>query len=63
MMLTVTLNVVGLPLEGIAFIAAIDRIIDMVRTLTNVTGDMMVARVVAKSENLLVEDELLEEKA
>lgn len=52
-MLTVTLNVVGLPLEGIAFIAAIDRIIDMVRTLTNVTGDMMVARVVAKSENLL----------
>ncbi|MAK70572.1 MAG: dicarboxylate/amino acid:cation symporter, partial [Idiomarinaceae bacterium] len=42
---------------------AIDRIIDMVRTLTNVTGDMMVARVVAKSENLLVEDELLEEKA
>ena len=62
-MLTVTLNVVGLPLEGIAFIAAIDRIIDMVRTLTNVTGDMMVARVVAKSENLLVEDELLEEKA
>lgn len=55
-MLTVTLNVVGLPLEGIAFIAAIDRIIDMVRTLTNVTGDMMVARVVARSENLLVEE-------
>jgi Na+/H+-dicarboxylate symporter len=62
-MLTVTLNVVGLPLEGIAFIAAIDRIIDMVRTLTNVTGDMMVARVVAKSENLLVDDELVEEQA
>lgn len=55
-MLTVTLNVVGLPLEGIAFIAAIDRIIDMVRTLTNVTGDMMVARVVAQSEDLLVEE-------
>ena len=55
-MLTVTLNVVGLPLEGIAFIAAIDRIIDMVRTLTNVTGDMMVARVVARSEKLLTEE-------
>lgn len=52
-MLTVTLNAVGLPLEGIAFIAAIDRIIDMARTMTNVTGDMMVARVVARSENLL----------
>ena len=30
-MLTVTLSAVGLPLEGIAFIAAIDRIIDMMR--------------------------------
>lgn len=55
-MLTVTLNVIGLPLEGIAFIAAVDRIIDMVRTLTNVTGDMMVSRVVARSENLLQDD-------
>ncbi|MGS0730665.1 dicarboxylate/amino acid:cation symporter, partial [Shewanella sp. 0m-11] len=36
-MLTVTLGVVGLPLEGIAFIAAVDRIIDMIRTATNVT--------------------------
>lgn len=49
-MLTVTLNAVGLPLEGIAFIAAIDRIIDMMRTTTNVTGDMMVALVVGRSE-------------
>lgn len=49
-MLTVTLNAVGLPLEGIAFIAAIDRIIDMMRTATNVTGDMMVALVVGRSE-------------
>ncbi|MED5526392.1 MAG: dicarboxylate/amino acid:cation symporter [Pseudomonadota bacterium] len=49
-MLTVTLNAVGLPLEGIAFIAAIDRVLDMMRTATNVTGDMMVALVVGKSE-------------
>ncbi|EKE71683.1 dicarboxylate/amino acid:cation symporter [Gallaecimonas xiamenensis] len=49
-MLTVTLNAVGLPLEGIAFIAAIDRILDMMRTATNVTGDMMVALVVGNSE-------------
>lgn len=44
-MLTVTLNAVGLPLEGIAFIAAIDRVLDMMRT-----GDMMVALVVGKNE-------------
>ncbi|MGZ9899034.1 dicarboxylate/amino acid:cation symporter [Shewanella gaetbuli] len=52
-MLTVTLGAVGLPLEGIAFIAAIDRVIDMVRTATNVTGDMMTAVVVGKSEGQL----------
>ncbi|MCW3172637.1 dicarboxylate/amino acid:cation symporter [Shewanella subflava] len=52
-MLTVTLGVVGLPLEGIAFIAAIDRIIDMIRTATNVTGDMMTAVVIGKSEGQL----------
>ncbi|MGB0895345.1 MAG: dicarboxylate/amino acid:cation symporter [Parashewanella sp.] len=52
-MLTVTLNVIGLPLEGIAFIAAIDRVIDMIRTATNVTGDMMTAVVVGKSEGQL----------
>ncbi|MFQ6371192.1 dicarboxylate/amino acid:cation symporter [Shewanella sp. YIC-542] len=49
-MLTVTLGVIGLPLEGIAYIAAIDRVIDMARTCTNITGDMMTAVVVGKSE-------------
>lgn len=52
-MLTVTLSVVGLPLEGIAFIAAVDRIIDMMRTATNVTGDTMVALVIGRSEGLV----------
>jgi Na+/H+-dicarboxylate symporter len=52
-MLTVTLTAVGLPLEGIAFIAAVDRIIDMMRTATNVTGDMAVTAAVARSENML----------
>lgn len=55
-MLTVTLTVVGLPLEGIAFIAAIDRVVDMIRTTTNVTGDATVALVVATQEQLLVGD-------
>lgn len=49
-MLTVTLNVIGLPLEGIAFIAAVDRIIDMMRTATNVTGDMAVSVVLGRQE-------------
>ncbi|KFZ38225.1 amino acid:proton symporter [Shewanella mangrovi] len=49
-MLTVTLSAIGLPLEGIGFIAAIDRVIDMARTCTNITGDMMTAVVVGKSE-------------
>ncbi|RLV61518.1 dicarboxylate/amino acid:cation symporter [Parashewanella curva] len=56
-MLTVTLGVIGLPLEGIAFIAAIDRVIDMIRTATNVTGDMMTAVVVGKSEGQLDEEQ------
>lgn len=54
-MLTVTLAAVGLPLEGIAFIAAVDRVIDMMRTATNITGDMVVTTVVARSENLIGE--------
>ncbi len=56
-MLTVTLSVVGLPLEGIAFIAAVDRIVDMMRTATNVTGDLMVARVIGYQEQLLLTNE------
>lgn len=57
-MLTVTLSAVGLPLEGIAFIAAIDRVVDMMRTATNVTGDMAVSLVVAKSEGMVDEERL-----
>lgn len=55
-MLTVTLSVVGLPIEGIAFIAAVDRIIDMMRTTTNVTGDTMVALVIGRSEGLVTSE-------
>lgn len=54
-MLTVTLNAVGLPLEGIAIVAAIDRIIDMMRTATNITGDAVTALVVARSEGLVLD--------
>lgn len=56
-MLTVTLTAVGLPLEGIAFIAGVDRILDMMRTTTNITGDMVVSSVIARSEGLMQNQE------
>jgi len=54
-MLTMVLTSVGLPLEGVALIAGIDRILDMARTSLNVTGDAACAVVVAKTEGELVE--------
>ncbi|MDP3405932.1 MAG: dicarboxylate/amino acid:cation symporter [Brevundimonas sp.] len=54
-MLTLTLSTAGLPLEGIGYIVAIDRIIDMMRTATNVTGQMLVPVLVAKEEGILDE--------
>lgn len=51
-MLSMVLMQVGLPVEGIAMIIGIDRLLDMLRTAVNITGDAAVATVVAKSENL-----------
>ncbi|MEJ6476105.1 dicarboxylate/amino acid:cation symporter [Pseudoalteromonas piscicida] len=55
-MLAMVLNQVGLPVEGIALIIGVDRLLDMTRTAVNVTGDCMVTCVVAKSENEFDED-------
>ena len=52
-MLVMVLNQVGLPIEGIGLIIGVDRLLDMTRTATNITGDAMVTTVVAKSEGLL----------
>ena len=52
-MLSLVLTSVGLPLEGIAIIAGIDRILDMARTTVNVTGDLMVAVLIGKNEGEL----------
>jgi len=52
-MLSLVLTSVGLPIEGVAIIAGIDRILDMARTTVNVTGDAMVSVFIAKSENEL----------
>ncbi|HPD95194.1 MAG TPA: dicarboxylate/amino acid:cation symporter [Tenuifilaceae bacterium] len=49
-MLIIVLNSVGLPVEGLALILAIDRPLDMLRTTVNVTGDSMIASIVAKTE-------------
>ena len=49
-MLSMVLTQVGLPVEGIALVLGVDRILDMLRTAVNITGDAMVATLVAKSE-------------
>uniref|UniRef100_UPI003D1203AC dicarboxylate/amino acid:cation symporter n=1 Tax=Vibrio sp. TaxID=678 RepID=UPI003D1203AC len=52
-MLAMVLNQVGLPLEGIALIMGVDRLLDMTRTVVNITGDSMVTAIVARSEGEL----------
>jgi Na+/H+-dicarboxylate symporter len=52
-MLAMVLGQVNLPVEGIALIIGVDRLLDMTRTAVNVTGDCMVACIVAKSEGEL----------
>jgi len=48
--LALVLQQVGLPVEGIALIIGVDRLLDMMRTAVNVSGDAAVATIVAKSE-------------
>jgi Na+/H+-dicarboxylate symporter len=52
-MLSMVLGQVNLPVEGIALIIGVDRLLDMTRTAVNVTGDCMIACIVAKSEGEL----------
>lgn len=49
-MLAMVLQQVGLPVEGIALIIGVDRLLDMTRTAVNITGDCMVSVIVGKSE-------------
>ena len=49
-MLSMVLTSAGLPIEGIGLVAGIDAVLDMARTSINVTGDMCVSAVVARSE-------------
>jgi Na+/H+-dicarboxylate symporter len=52
-MATVVLSAAGLPLEAIGYLDAIDRVLDMMRTMTNVTGQMLVPVLVARETGLL----------
>jgi len=59
-MLVIVLSQAGIPEAGIALIFAVDRPLDMCRTVVNVTGDATVAMLVAKSENKLGEPHVKE---
>ena len=52
-MLAMVLRQVGLPVEGIALIIGVDRLLDMVRTAVNITGDAAVTCIVARGEGQL----------
>jgi DAACS family dicarboxylate/amino acid:cation (Na+ or H+) symporter len=54
-MLSIVLNAMGLPLEGIALVAGIDRLRDMMATVVNILGDAVAAVYVAKKENQIDE--------
>ena len=57
-MLIIVLKSVGIPEEGIALILGVDRILDMCRTITNITGDAAVAVAVASSEGEILHPDL-----
>ena len=52
-MLTLTLSTLGLPLEGVGLLLAVDPIVDMGRTAVNVAGQTLVPTIVAKREGIL----------
>jgi Na+/H+-dicarboxylate symporter len=54
-MLSMVFTQVGLPVEGIGLILGVDRLMDMIRTAVNISGDAVVSSIVAKSENSLDE--------
>lgn len=61
--LAMVLQQVGLPIEGIGLIIGVDRLLDMLRTAVNVTGDATVSCVVAKSEKRFHQDVFDDPKA
>lgn len=60
-MLSMVLQSIGLPLEGMALIMGIDRIVDMGRTAVNVTGDGVCTTIIANHENELDKEKFMAE--
>ena len=54
-MLTVIFTQIGIPLEGITLLLGVDRLLDMIRTSVNVSGDTCISCVIASSENKINE--------
>jgi len=59
-MISVILSAVGLPLEGVGLILAVDRILDMCRTTVNVWSDTCGAVIIAKTEGEILKVQLKE---
>jgi len=55
-MLPMILSTVGIPIEGVALIAGIDRILDMIRTTVNITGDATITLIIDRTEGNLNEE-------
>ena len=54
-MLTVIFTQIGIPLEGITLLLGVDRLLDMMRTSVNVSGDLCISCIIASSENKINE--------
>lgn len=59
--LSATATNFGIPLTGLALVLGVDRLLDMVRTSVNVTGDLVACRVLARTESRTLEAERVEE--
>jgi DAACS family dicarboxylate/amino acid:cation (Na+ or H+) symporter len=51
-LLMMVLGMVGVPIEGIAIVLGVDRLLDMCRTVLNVTGDLVTSTIVARFEGV-----------
>ncbi|HPC82811.1 MAG TPA: dicarboxylate/amino acid:cation symporter [Thermoanaerobaculaceae bacterium] len=61
-LLMMVLGMVGVPPEGIAIVLGVDRLLDMCRTVLNVTGDMVTATIVTRAERLPLQPDPLAEE-
>jgi len=57
-LLMMVLGMVGVPMEGIAIILGVDRILDMCRTVLNVSGDLVTAAIVTRVEGKVAPEPL-----